>query len=118
MIVCYSSGKSKGAKLGAKKHRQDLEKLLRDSDKVSVDSGFDGGRQDDVEDDAIELLGEFYMLLLKHLFPVWSLKLVILILRWISFKKLLQMKQLPSIKPYVLGYHCYNNNDQQFKPQN
>ena len=31
--------------------------MLHESDKVSVDSGFDGGRNDDEQDDAIELLG-------------------------------------------------------------
>ncbi|XP_053383356.1 uncharacterized protein C8orf34 homolog isoform X2 [Mercenaria mercenaria] len=51
-----STSKPKGAKLEAKRHRQDLEKLLQESDKVSVDSGFDGGRMDDEQDDAIELL--------------------------------------------------------------
>ncbi|XP_052240533.1 uncharacterized protein C8orf34-like isoform X2 [Dreissena polymorpha] len=51
-----STGKSRGAKRVAEKHRQDLEKILQDSDAKSVDSGFDGERGDDVQDDAIELL--------------------------------------------------------------
>lgn len=51
-----STSKPMGAKLEAARHRQDLEKLLQESDKVSLDSGFDGGRNDEVDDDAIELL--------------------------------------------------------------
>ncbi|XP_052764724.1 uncharacterized protein C8orf34 homolog [Mya arenaria] len=51
-----STTKSKGSKLEAEKHRQDLEKFLQESDQRSVDSGFDGERQDQEQDDAIELL--------------------------------------------------------------
>ncbi|XP_060598071.1 uncharacterized protein C8orf34 homolog isoform X2 [Ruditapes philippinarum] len=48
--------KPKGAKQDAERHRQDLEKILHESDKVSIDSGFDDVRNNDEQDDAIELL--------------------------------------------------------------
>lgn len=59
-IFVISSCKTKpmGAKLEAARHRQDLEKIIQDSDKVSVDSGFYGDRNVDEQDDAIELLGK------------------------------------------------------------
>lgn len=51
-----SSSKKRGIRLETQKHRRDLEKILNDTDKVSLDSGFDGYDDDNVEDDAIELL--------------------------------------------------------------
>lgn len=41
--------------MDAEKHRQELEKLLLESEKRSTDSGF-VEEQDDIQDDAIELL--------------------------------------------------------------
>ncbi|KAL4218096.1 hypothetical protein ACF0H5_022832 [Mactra antiquata] len=51
-----SKSKPRGAKLEAAKHRQELEKILTESDKVSVDSGYYGDKNNDEEDEAIELL--------------------------------------------------------------
>lgn len=41
--------------MGAQKHRHELEKLLLESEKRSIDSGI-LEEQDDIQDDAIELL--------------------------------------------------------------
>ncbi|KAL5009766.1 hypothetical protein ScPMuIL_012071 [Solemya velum] len=50
-----SSSHIRGPRLDAEKHRQELEKLLLESEKRSTDSGF-VEEQDDIQDDAIELL--------------------------------------------------------------
>lgn len=42
--------------MDAKKHRKELEKLIKESDQKARDSGYDDGLEE--EDDAIELLGE------------------------------------------------------------
>lgn len=49
--------------MDAKKHRKELEKLIKESDQKAGDSGYDDGHGE--EDDAIELLGEGLALLLS-----------------------------------------------------
>lgn len=49
-----SSGHVRGRRVDAKKHRKELEKLIKESDQKSGDSGYDDGLEE--EDDAIELL--------------------------------------------------------------
>lgn len=52
----FSSGHARGRRVDAKKHRKELEKLIKASDQKAGDSGYDDGLEE--EDDAIELLGE------------------------------------------------------------
>nr|XP_034317496.1 uncharacterized protein C8orf34 isoform X1 [Crassostrea gigas] len=49
-----SSGHVRGRRVDAKKHRKELEKLIKESDQKAGDSGYDDGLEE--EDDAIELL--------------------------------------------------------------
>lgn len=49
--------------MDAKKHRRELEKLIKESDQKAGDSGYDDGLGE--EDDAIELLGEGLALLVS-----------------------------------------------------
>ena len=59
LYFVFSSSHKKGHKMDSIKHREELGKLLTDTDKSSTASGDSGMYEsDENEDDAIELLGK------------------------------------------------------------